>query len=50
MAELGDDRAAEVVIDTTALSAEESAQEILLYLEREGFIGAEDSVAAGATA
>ena len=30
---------AEVVIDTTDLSPEESAQEILLYLEREGYIG-----------
>jgi sulfate adenylyltransferase len=31
---------AEVVIDTSDLSPEEAAQEILLYLEREGFIGA----------
>jgi sulfate adenylyltransferase len=31
---------AELVIDTTKLSPEESAQEILLYLEREGYIGA----------
>ena len=31
---------AEVVIDTTKLSPEESAQEILLLLEREGYIGA----------
>jgi sulfate adenylyltransferase len=30
---------AEVVIDTSDLSAEESAQEILLYLERQGYIG-----------
>jgi len=30
---------AEVVIDTGELSAEESAQEIILHLEREGFIG-----------
>jgi sulfate adenylyltransferase len=30
---------AEVVIDTTALSPEQAAQEILLYLEREGFVG-----------
>jgi len=29
----------EVVIDTSDLSPEESAQEILLYLEREGYIG-----------
>jgi sulfate adenylyltransferase len=31
---------AEVSIDTTELSAEEAAQEIFLYLEREGYIGA----------
>jgi len=30
---------AEVVIDTSDLSPEEAAQEILLYLERQGFIG-----------
>ncbi len=30
---------AEVVIDTTNLSPEEAAQEILLYLEREGYVG-----------
>jgi sulfate adenylyltransferase len=30
---------AEVVIDTAELSAEEAAQEIILHLEREGFIG-----------
>ncbi len=30
---------AEVVIDTTVLSPEEAAQEILLYLEREGYVG-----------
>lgn len=30
---------AEVVIDTAQLSAEEAAQEIILHLEREGFIG-----------
>ena len=30
---------AEVIIDTTALSPEEAAQEILLYLEREGYVG-----------
>ncbi|HSF43271.1 MAG TPA: adenylyl-sulfate kinase, partial [Thermoanaerobaculia bacterium] len=32
---------AEVVIDTATLSPEEAAQEILLYLEREGFVGGE---------
>lgn len=31
---------AEVNIDTKDLSPEEAAQEVLLYLEREGFIGA----------
>ena len=31
---------AEVVIDTTELTPEEAAQEIILHLEREGFIGA----------
>ncbi len=31
---------AEVVIDTTQLSPEQAAQEIFLYLEREGYIGA----------
>ena len=30
---------ADVSIDTTALSPEEAAQEILLYLEREGYVG-----------
>jgi sulfate adenylyltransferase len=30
---------AEVVIDTTELSPEEAAQEVILHLEREGFIG-----------
>src|SRR5260221_635626 len=30
---------AEVVIDTANLTAEEAAQEIILHLEREGFIG-----------
>jgi sulfate adenylyltransferase len=30
---------AEVVIDTTAMSAEEAAQQIILHLEREGFVG-----------
>jgi sulfate adenylyltransferase len=30
---------AEVVIDTTDLTPEEAAQEIFLYLEREGFVG-----------
>jgi sulfate adenylyltransferase len=31
---------ADLVIDTAALSPEEAAQEILLYLEREGYVGA----------
>ncbi|HVT58062.1 MAG TPA: bifunctional sulfate adenylyltransferase/adenylylsulfate kinase [Thermoanaerobaculia bacterium] len=31
---------ADVTIDTTALSPEEAAQEILLYLERQGYVGA----------
>jgi sulfate adenylyltransferase len=35
---------AEVVIDTTSLSPEEAAQEILLYLEREGYIGMDQGV------
>jgi sulfate adenylyltransferase len=30
---------AEVVIDTTELTPEEAAQEVILHLEREGFIG-----------
>jgi sulfate adenylyltransferase len=30
---------ADLVIDTTQMSPEESAQEILLYLEREGYVG-----------
>jgi sulfate adenylyltransferase len=30
---------AEVVIDTTAVSAEEAAQQIILHLEREGYVG-----------
>ena len=30
---------AEVVIDTTELTPEQAAQEILLHLEREGYIG-----------
>jgi sulfate adenylyltransferase len=33
---------AEIVIDTSKLSAEEAAQEIYLRLEKEGYIGAED--------
>ena len=41
---------AEVVIDTGELSAEESAQEIILHLEREGFIGVNgESTVASAT-
>jgi sulfate adenylyltransferase len=31
---------ADLVIDTTIMSPEEAAQEILLYLEREGYVGA----------
>ena len=34
---------AEVVINTAELSAEEAAQEIILHLEQQGFIGAESS-------
>jgi sulfate adenylyltransferase len=30
---------AEVTLDTTELSPEEAAQEVILHLEREGFIG-----------
>jgi sulfate adenylyltransferase len=30
---------AEVTVDTTELSPEEAAQEIILHLEREGFVG-----------
>ena len=33
---------AEVVIDTTGLTPEEAAQEIFLYLERQGYIGSTD--------
>ena len=33
---------ADKVIDTGALSAEEAAQEIVLHLEREGYIGVND--------
>jgi len=36
---------AEVVIDTTDLTPEEAAQEIILHLEREGFIGANGEAA-----
>jgi sulfate adenylyltransferase len=36
---------AEVVINTGELSPEEAAQEIILYLEREGFIGVNGQVA-----
>jgi len=35
----------EVIIDTTDLSPEEAAQQIILHLEREGFIGANGSAA-----
>jgi sulfate adenylyltransferase len=34
---------AEVVLDTTALSAEEAAQLILLHLEHEGYVGAAEA-------
>ncbi len=37
---------AEVVINTAELSAEEAAQEIILHLEQQGFIGAESSTGA----
>src|SRR5437764_3908318 len=37
---------AEVVIDTAELTAEEAAQEIILHLEREGFIGVNSAAAA----
>lgn len=37
---------AEVVIDTNEMNPEESAQEVFLYLEREGFIGANNEVSA----
>ena len=37
---------AEVVIDTNEMSPEESAQEIFLYLERQGFIGGSAGAAA----
>jgi hypothetical protein len=37
---------AEVIINTAELSAEESAQEIILHLEQQGFIGAESSTGA----
>ncbi len=33
----------EVAIDTAKLSPEEAAQSIMLHLEREGFIGANDN-------
>ena len=36
---------AEVVIDTNEFSAEEAAQEIILHLERQGFIGVNDETA-----
>jgi sulfate adenylyltransferase len=36
---------AEVVIDTAELTAEEAAQEIILHLEREGFIGVSSATA-----
>jgi len=33
---------ADMTIDTGAVSAEEAAQEIVLHLEREGYIGVSD--------
>ncbi|MFZ3245799.1 MAG: adenylyl-sulfate kinase, partial [Candidatus Acidiferrales bacterium] len=36
---------AEVVIDTNEMSPEESAQDVFLYLEREGFIGGSNEAA-----
>jgi sulfate adenylyltransferase len=35
---------AEIVINTAGLSPEEAAQAIILYMEREGFIGVNDSL------
>jgi hypothetical protein len=35
---------AEVTIDTAELSPEEAAQEIILHLEREGFVGINGTV------
>jgi sulfate adenylyltransferase len=40
-----DPKDAEVVIDTSDLTPEEAAQEIILHLEREGFIGANGGAA-----
>jgi sulfate adenylyltransferase len=34
---------AEIVLDTTELTPEQAAQEVLLYLEREGFVGVDTS-------
>ena len=34
----------EIVIDTAGLSPKEAAQAIILYMEREGFIGVNDSL------
>jgi len=39
---------AEVVINTAELSAEEAAQEIILHLEQQGFIGVSAAATAGA--
>jgi len=39
---------AEVVIDTAELSAEEAAQEIILHLEQQGFIGVSPDLSTGA--
>ena len=38
---------AEVVIDTAELSAEEAAQEIILHLEQQGFIGVSPELSTG---
>ncbi|HSS09297.1 MAG TPA: adenylyl-sulfate kinase, partial [Acidimicrobiales bacterium] len=38
---------ADVVIDTTRLSPEESAQEIILHLEREGYVGSPTGAGGG---
>ena len=34
---------AEIVLDTTQLTPEQAAQEVLLYLEREGYVGVDVS-------
>ena len=35
---------AEIVIDTTDILPDEAAQEIILYLEKEGYIGGDESL------